>query len=245
LAPLANRTMAAGKAGARFSKPWFKLCFKRCFKLAVAALAFLGFAHLTHLTHLTRDSRYTVDELRSHTAPGGATGMARENAELRRRLGDALEELARVKTGGAATPTPIAGVPAAQAICTGAVVEKAASIKIAQLRSQLGEERGAPCAKKEIEEMDVKTARWKALVAQVTASKCYGAVVAERDFWQYRVFRLMTSAVLSEVRHESHTAVTHNCHTQLCVTAVECEAPSSTPGHRHRNARSRRRCRVR
>jgi len=216
--PLANRTMAAGKAGARFSKPWFKLWFKRCFKLAVAALAFLGFAHLTHLTHLTRDSHYTL-ELRSPTAPGGATGMAQENAELRRRLGDALEELARVKRGGAATPIPIAGVPAAQAICTGAVVEKTALVKIAQLRSQLGEERGAPCAKKELEDMDVKIARWKQLVAQVTASKCYGAVVAERDFWQYRVFRLMSSAVLSEVRHE-------------------CEAPSPTPSHRHRNARS-------
>lgn len=86
------------------------------------------------------------------------------------------------------------------AICTDAVVEKAAKLKIAQLRTQLGEDRGAPCAKKEIEEMDAKTARVKQILAQVTASKCGGAVLAERDFWQQRVFRLMSSAVLSEAR---------------------------------------------
>jgi hypothetical protein len=59
---------------------------------------------------------------------------------------------------------------------------------------------GAPCAKKELEEMDVKTARVKQILAQVMSSKCGGAVQAERDFWQQRVFRIMSSAVLSEAR---------------------------------------------
>jgi hypothetical protein len=87
-------------------------------------------------------------------------------------------------------------------ICTNAVVERSAALKIAQLRAQLGEERDTPvpCAKKEVEEIEVKTIRFRQILAQVSAAspKCAGAVNAERDYWQQRVLRLITSALMSE-----------------------------------------------
>ena len=174
--------------------------------------------HLHHL-HATSggagggNADINVDE----AGRAAGAGDSAVETELRQQLEDALEEIARLKktagsesghhwwsrhSSGSSSSSGIDNNPKAApaAVCTNAVMEKSAKLKIAQLRSQLGEDRGTPCAKKELEEMDAKTARVKQLVAQVTASKCGGAVLAERDFWQQRVFRLMSSAVLSEAR---------------------------------------------
>lgn len=187
---------------------------------------------------LIRLARPSICDCTSYVrAPRQDAAAAGENAELRRQLQAALEQVARLETklsvpcGGAGAGihdgqinsgggnhwwlrlgTRLASHGADDAskrpmtrgdtICTNAVVERSAALKIAQLRAQLGEERDTPvpCAKKEVEEIEVKTIRFRQILAQVSAAspKCAGAVNAERDYWQQRVLRLITSALMSE-----------------------------------------------
>jgi hypothetical protein len=145
---------------------------KAVFRLGALALVVVVIAKLSrggctcdcghhHLSQLSDTS--------SSSGSGSGGAGAGENAELRARLDDALEEVERLKksagAGGgggghhwwsphhsspshahASAAAAAAGASPAinkDAICTGAVVEKSAKLKIAQLRSQLGEERGS------------------------------------------------------------------------------------------------------